>query len=303
MAEEMPESRPLDDVMLAMDVVDTLRHQQLLVERELNTDDRDQKMIERLRGIYASQGIEVPDHVLQEGVVALKEDRFVYDRPGSGFQTWLARLYVMRGKWGKPLLLVVGTLSIVWFAYIFLVSGPAEREKASLPARLQSQYQLLEQQAKGPAAKERSRMLLETGNSALQQNDTDALLGVLDKMGNLQSEIDLQYELRIVSRPGEKSGVWRIPDANIDARNFYIIVEALTPDGRVLELPVVNEEDGRTYQAKKWGLRVSEEEFERISSDKMDDGIIQDNRFGMKRKGYLEPEYSKPTTGNAITSW
>ena len=303
MAEDMPKSRPLDDVMLAMDVVDTLRHQQLLVERELNTDDRDKKMIERLRAIYASQGIEVPDHVLQEGVVALKEDRFVYDRPGSGFQSWLARVYVMRERWGKPLLLVVGVLAIVWFAYSYFVSGPAEREKELLPARLQSQYQLLEQQAKGPVAKERSKTLLERGNSALQKNDTDAVLGVLDQMEDLQSEIDLQYELRIVSRPGEKSGVWRIPDANIDARNFYIIVEAVTPEGRVLELPIVNEEGGRTYQAKKWGLRVSKEEFERISSDKMDDGIIQDNRFGMKRKGYLEPEYSKPTTGNAITSW
>jgi hypothetical protein len=31
---------PLDDIMLAMDVVDTLRHQELLVERELQADDR-----------------------------------------------------------------------------------------------------------------------------------------------------------------------------------------------------------------------------------------------------------------------
>nr|MDJ0956301.1 DUF6384 family protein [Arenicellales bacterium] len=65
MAEDKTPARPLDDVMLAMDVVDTLRHQQLLVERELNTEDRDKKMMDRLREIYASQGIEVPDHVLE----------------------------------------------------------------------------------------------------------------------------------------------------------------------------------------------------------------------------------------------
>ena len=32
--------RPLDEVMLAMDVVDTLRHRELLVARELAAEDR-----------------------------------------------------------------------------------------------------------------------------------------------------------------------------------------------------------------------------------------------------------------------
>ena len=33
-------SAPLDDVMIAMDVVDTLRHDQRIVERELNEAER-----------------------------------------------------------------------------------------------------------------------------------------------------------------------------------------------------------------------------------------------------------------------
>ena len=52
---------PLDNVMIAMDVVDTLRHDQLIVERELNEDVRKAKLIERLREIYRGQGIDVPD--------------------------------------------------------------------------------------------------------------------------------------------------------------------------------------------------------------------------------------------------
>jgi hypothetical protein len=55
---------PLDEVMLAMDVVDTLRHREELVAQELAGGDRDAAMLERLRRIYAAQGIEVPDHVL-----------------------------------------------------------------------------------------------------------------------------------------------------------------------------------------------------------------------------------------------
>lgn len=303
MAEEKSDARPLDDVMLAMDVVDTLRHQQLLVERELNTEDRDRKMIARLREIYASQGIEVPDNVLEEGVKALKEDRFVYEPPAKTLQTQLARLYVTRGKWGKPVVIGVGVLAVVWFAYVSLVSGPAEREIAALPKQLESRYQTLTEHAQGPLAVERAQSLLAQGQSALQKGDNDTARAVIGQMETLRTEIEREYELRIVSRPGEKSGVWRIPDANPDARNYYIIVEALTGDGQTLKLPIVNEEDGQTYQVSKWGMRVDKEVFERIGKDKMDDGIIQKNRFGVKRRGYLTPEYLIPSTGRAITSW
>ena len=57
----------LDDVMLAMDVVDTLRHRERLVERELNEDMREEQLIERLRELYKSQGIDVPDRIIDEG--------------------------------------------------------------------------------------------------------------------------------------------------------------------------------------------------------------------------------------------
>ncbi|HMB74130.1 MAG TPA: DUF6384 family protein, partial [Gammaproteobacteria bacterium] len=42
---------PLDEVMLAMDVVDTLRHRELIVQRELSAQQRDRELIERLREI------------------------------------------------------------------------------------------------------------------------------------------------------------------------------------------------------------------------------------------------------------
>jgi hypothetical protein len=303
MAQASAEKQPLDDLMLAMDVVDTLRHQQLLIERELNAGDRDRKLIERLREIYASQGIDVPDHVLEEGVAALKEDRFAYTPPPENFNTRLARLYISRGKWGKPLLAGLGTVLLILLAYALLIRGPAERELAQLPSRLEQQHGLLLEQARGEAARARSEALYSQGKSALAAGEKDDALAVLDQMEALRNEIEREYELRIVSRPGERSGIWRIPDANTNARNYYIIVEAVTPEGRVLKRSVVNEENGRSYEVDKWGLRVEEPVFERVAADKQDDGIIQQNRFGVKRRGYLTPEYLLPTSGGAITAW
>jgi len=180
MAQASADRQPLDDVMLAMDVVDTLRHQQVLIDRELNAQDRDRKLIERLREIYASQGIDVPDHVLEEGVAALKEDRFNYTPPPESFQTRLARLYVGRGKWGKPLLLGLGAILIALLAYTLLIRGPAERELAALPARLEKQHELLLQVAKGEAARERSESLYSRGRSALAGGEKAQVLELLD---------------------------------------------------------------------------------------------------------------------------
>jgi hypothetical protein len=89
--------------MLAMDVVDTLRHERRLVERELTAGDRDRALIERLRELYAGQGIEVPDDVLARGVGALRDDRFAYTSPPPGVARCLQIAYVKRAHWGKYL--------------------------------------------------------------------------------------------------------------------------------------------------------------------------------------------------------
>ena len=54
---------PLDEVMLAMDVVDTLRHSENLVARELGEEDRASALMERLREVYRQQGIDVPGQI------------------------------------------------------------------------------------------------------------------------------------------------------------------------------------------------------------------------------------------------
>ena len=94
--------------MLAMDVVDTLRHEQLLVERELASDERDQALIEKVKRMYASQGLEVTDDVIAAGVAALKENRFAYQPPPPRGSAWLASLYVSRNRLAKWAAILAG---------------------------------------------------------------------------------------------------------------------------------------------------------------------------------------------------
>jgi len=290
---------PLDDVMLAMDVVDTLRRRQQLVERELDEEGRALDLRERLRKIYRAQGIEVPDHVLDEGVAALREDRFVYKPPAPSLATRLAHLYVRRGTWGRWLLAGVVALGVAWGAYHATVVAP----RAALPGELTALHAAVVALARAEPARQRAGSYLATAQAALRDGDEKAARKMRAALEELRSTLEQEYTLRIVSRPGERSGFWRIPDDNPDAQNFYLVVEALDAQGAPVTVQVTNEETGQVERVTKWGLRVAESVYRRVAADKKDDGIIQNHRFGAKRRGYLEPDYEVPTTGAAVTRW
>ncbi len=140
MAEEQASKKiDLSEVMLAMDVVDTLRHQESIVERELQSEDREAELIEKLRKIYADQGLEVSDGVIAEGVKAMREERFAYRPPPGGLNTTLARLYVNRGRWAKRVMWLLIAVTAVWAGYRYLYVMPAERGRSRLVRELKTQ--------------------------------------------------------------------------------------------------------------------------------------------------------------------
>jgi hypothetical protein len=302
-SEEGTEKAPLDELMLAMDVVDTLRHRERLIERELGAEEREEQLKERLREIYASQGIEVSDEVIAQGVRALHEDRFVYQPPEPGFGRTLAVLYVKRGRWGKWVGGAVAAGALALLLYQIAIRGPALREIEELPARLETTQQAVMDVATEPGAVAEATALAAAGDAALERRDYDAAREALGDLAALRAQLEQQYELRVVSRRGESSGIWRVPEVNPDSLNFYLIVEAVAPDGSTLQLPIENEESGETEEVTRFGLRVDEQTFNRFRADKEDDGIIQNDIVGEKRRGALEREYSVETTGATITEW
>jgi hypothetical protein len=293
------ERPPLDDIMLAMDVVDTLRRRERLVARELDEAGREADLKERLKGIYAQQGIDVPDHVIEQGVAALKEDRFTYQPAPSGFARRLAMIYVSRRRWGKWVAGGLAAALLVWAGNYVAFVAPDK----SLPDDLNGRYQAVVAIAASDQARSRAEQLLNAGNAALRNQDTQAAREVLAQLEGLQAVLQQDYSIQIVNRPDTRTGVWRIPDVNQAAKNYYIIVEALGASGESLQVPIRNEETGEVEQVSRWGLRVERPTFEAVARDKQDDGIIQNDRFGRKRAGFLDPEYAMPTSGGAITRW
>jgi len=355
MTEQQTPAKPaLDEVMLAMDVVDTLRHNERLVERELSTEDRDARLKERLRRIYTAQGLEVSDWALEEGVAALKEERFKYEPPPPSFAVRLANLYVDRGRWGKAALIAVAALVLVLAAaqgYRFYQTQQRQALASEITASWQSferanpepalqavgaaiyrraqtaldrndakaarsQLALLNElqqlqaardavleSARDPRARTQAEQYFDAGLAALQAGDGQRVQGFLERLQNLHRQLEQEYVVRIVSRPGVPSGIWREPAGNPGARNYYLIVEALSPTGKPVEVAITSEEDGSTQKVSQWGLRVDERTFAQVRADKQDDGIIQNAQVAVKRRGLLEPHYSMPVAGGAITNW
>ncbi|MBL8729627.1 MAG: hypothetical protein JNM25_14430 [Planctomycetes bacterium] len=472
----------LDRVMLAMDVVDTLRHQRAQVDAELDDDRRQQEFVARVQAIYRSQGIDVDEAVIRDGVRALAENRFVYTPPERSWSVRLAEVYVERGTWSKRAAIVLLVVAAVWTAFAVprhyhhrgLVDGFARRTEqlvATAEARARAADELLAdwERAHGdgdsvavarlladasaaiargqerveavqhelsplpdaeayPAARtvwdERlagfgstldaatadlgtARSLLATvaqlrslqtradigmqrlaglelsareralvdalqrdvraaidggddtaGQLALEQLDLrigeilaarqrqadtraefaslrTALDGVdveaaakaelqqlhtaveqaiaaddwqragqqVARLRALVTELDQTYELRIVSRADDRSGVWRYEGNDRSRRNYYIVVEAIGPDGRALALPITSEEDQTTRSVRRFAIRVPESVYERVKADKLDNGLIDDVVFGQKRRGAREPEYRFPVAGGRITQW
>jgi hypothetical protein len=302
---------PLDDVMMSMDVVDTLRHQEHLVERELNDEARRAQLIARLRDIYRGQGIEVPDHILEAGVKALEERRFVYEPPRAGLMIWLARAYVARWALSRWIGGVSLALALALFAWNALVVWPrAEREAAArielsetLPKQLNAAYSAIQSEAQTAAAAERAKSLLEDGLAAASEGKPQAARESLASLNALLEELRLVYDIRVVSRTGEMTGIWRIPKVNPGTRNYYLIVEAVDPNGAPLARPIFNEETGKQETVKTWAVRVSKDIFDSVRADKQDDGIIQKAVIGVKRRGALEPEWRITPPAGAITQW
>lgn len=467
--------------MLAMDVVDTLRHQRDLVERELDGERRQRELIARVQALYESQGIEVPAEVVAEGVAALEQDRFVYTPPPRTFAVRLAEIYVERGRWAKYALVVLLLGGALWAAIavpshlqrravIDRFATEVARVEAAVTERLRDgraleaafartaqgelaapQAQLLDlaerhlanglgraeaaqaalqtlpngeayadAQPRGDAALagcrrevesaqdelaaaqrglqsiERHRELTERFEAArgrlaaaeptaadrprfeaaaaavaaaLQTTDvaaaegalttfvaqidrllvgrqrqaelqaklaaaTSVLTGVdveasaqqeldslrdgttaalaagdsqgaaerLAQLEALVAELDRSYQLRIVSRPGDRSGVWRYQDDR-SKRNHYVIVEAVDARGAVITLPILDEETQKVRKVRRFGVRVPVEIYERVRADKMDNNLIDDVVFGQKRRGARKPEYRFPVAGGFLTEW
>ncbi|MEM8546972.1 MAG: DUF6384 family protein [Pseudomonadota bacterium] len=184
----------------------------------------------------------------------------------------------------------------------------AERSLATLTqlGELPATLRLLRDEGLGLAGSDavRDAVLAEysAGSVALSAGNAEAAADAVITLKAMTVTLRSAFTVRIVSRPGEMSGVIREPPSR-RGENYYLVVEAVTADGERIPQQIPSEEDGSTRAVSQWGIRVDADVFDRVRRDKTDDGIIQRADVGGKPRGALEITYDIATTGGMIHTW
>jgi len=303
------EDAKLDDVMLAMDVVDTLRHERMLITRDINSEVRRENLVDRLREIYRGQGITVPDDILMDGVKALEEERFRYAPPKDGFGTKLALLYINRGKWLPLFMTILAIIGLAGAVNYFGFERPQQAEQSriervmeSLPGELSEAYQAGLGVATDGLAVDRLESTYNAGRDAVSAGDTVAAQAALTDLENLTAQISQSYNLDIIQPGGnDLSGIYYDPPNG--ERLYYVIVEATNPAGRAVELSITDQISGRTDMASTFGVEVSEQTYDRLADDIAPDNDVDRARVGEKARGELDVDYVMDVRSGRLLEW
>jgi hypothetical protein len=304
-----PASQTLDELMMAMDVVDTLRHQEKIVQAEMGQSVRDDELKARLRDLYQSQGLAVTDAILDQGIRALKESRFTYQPPPPSWSLSLAKLWVRRTIVGTMSAGALAALGLGWGTYYFGFVAPeraqVERSKIEiseiLPRELEDIYVGVVNLAQTDEGRRQAGALLADGRFALGRKDINGVRNAQAQLEALRGQLLLEYSLRIVA--STPSAVWRIPPDNARGRNYYVLVQAIGTDGKPIAMDITSEENNERRNVAVWGVRVSEAKYNKVRRDKQDNGIIEDNIVARKQRGYLDPEFVPDARAAFITEW
>lgn len=145
-------------------------------------------------------------------------------------------------------------------------------------------------------ALERAAGLRRSADAQLVARDANGLEETARDFRQLHQQIGAEYEIVIVG------GVWRFHTELDGVRNYYLRVQAIAPDGARVPVVIRNEENGNTGEVTEWAERVPKEVYDRVGADKQDNGLIDDNDFGFKRRGFLTAERNYEDLGQ-ITEW
>ena len=143
---------------------------------------------------------------------------------------------------------------------------------------------------------ERAAELRRSADAQLAARDANGLEETARSYRQLQRQVGAEYEIVIVG------GFWRDHNELPNVRNYYVRVQALAPDGTLVPMVIRNEEYGITAEVTEWAERVPRDVYERVRADKQDNGIIDDDDFGFKRRGFVTAERKYEDLGQ-ITEW
>ena len=300
---ESPDRTPLapHEMLRVMDAAQVIHERRAALE-EHEAFDRE-ATIREIQVMYEELGDLVDAETIEKALDEYLTQRYAFTPAPAGLRRNLALLYIRRGWVATRVILpTAAAATLVWGGFAY-VEGRAQRiqelEAAAL-VTLETDIDRLRDAVLAVAAedlvRERADALGQEATAQIAAGNTDALRTTAARLENLHDLVAAEYRLEVTG------GQWRYPDNNRNIRNYYLIVRALDADGQLVTIPVRNEETGGTRRVSEWGERVPQEVYDRVAADKQDNGIIDDEEFGFKPRGFITAERRHPDVGQ-ITEW
>ncbi len=163
---------------------------------------------------------------------------------------------------------------------------------STLSEELENTYSYIKTVVKEDEAKNMADSLYREGQNYVKVVKTASLQKTVQELQDLEAILNQECSIKIVNKNGVKSGIDRYFEDADGKRisGYYVIVEALDAKENVIPQIIKSEENGERKKVDLWGERVPQEVYEQVKRDKLDNGIIENDVFGEKERGYLNPK-------------
>lgn len=288
------------EMLRILDVASALRRERERAQRELAIDETKARLRERLRAAALESGDPVTEAEIEAAIGQYFGSQFEFRPPKPSLRLAIANAWIRR----KQILIAgVVALALGGTGYWLFSSGPmsdraklarSEQETAASRATVRAELaraRSLAESADAIAAVEslgRRVEALEQGSSQEGHGHAEST-AVATELRALNAKLTEEYTVRIVSRPGQRSGI----DAYFEdaqgkrVSGYYLIVESIDAEGRVRPREIRDAETGRTRSVRTWGEQVPKAVYDRVAKDKSEDGIVDQVGFAKKMRGHL----------------
>ncbi len=297
MAELDLKQADVKSVLRIMDVASELRRQRQRAEGELETDDAKAKIREKILATAEITGEQLTAQEIDAAIDSFYSGLYRFEQPEKNLQYRLAKLYIARGKILRRIVLPIVLLLAVVYGFQAIGSMRESQKQANLAEQLKelpAQSKKLHEACLAIAKDEQGR---EKANDLFARVQSAQATGDLDGIRQLNSEFEQhlallrkEYQVQIVNRPGQKSGIDRYYTDEQGQRvsGYYLIVEAIDSKGQRVPVEILSKESNARGEVFSWAERVPKAVYDRIREDKMKDGTLEETLFAEKKLGYSD---------------
>ncbi len=284
-----------------LDVACALAESREFIQQQFDRNALREQLKQRLLAGAQAAGRTIRPEEIDQALDLYLNNLHAFKEPPWSWPVFLAHLYVRRIAILSTLAGGTAAVCLLWWS-LFSISSPFS-SAGKRYRQTEAAWASLHQQATDIRALTTDSQILTAIDRDLaaakqqrEHRDADSLRRVQAALAAQREALAEEYEIRVVSEPGRKAGIDRYYEDRDGKRvsGYYLLVEAKTPDGRVLPRQIMNAETKKAAVVSTWGERVPKAVYDRLVADRKADGILDETLFGRKRKGTTQEEIVIP---------